>query len=58
METITLKKFLKELKSYENTTLRGCKVYIEIEGVLHPLSEDCVDAYGDNTLRIKLIKQK
>jgi hypothetical protein len=54
MNTITLKKFLKELKSYENTTLRGCKVYIEIEGKLYPLPENCVDAYGDNTLRIKL----
>jgi hypothetical protein len=59
MNTITLKMLLKELLSYENTTLKGCKVYIELEGQRYPIEKvEDIDAYGDNTLIIKITKTK
>ena len=54
MKTLTLKEFLKELQSYENTTKRGCKVYVVINEVRYYITKDSIDAYGDNTLRINL----
>jgi hypothetical protein len=57
-KTLKLKDFVKELQSFWTTTTSSCEVYIVLDKVEYPIRKENIDAYADNTLKIKISKTK